>query len=241
MAGLFYNLGRKLGPKVRKGKWMWQSMTGTENDAIAAENAVGNDLAAEVIKQVGNDSFKEGKEFLDSIGARLSACVNDKKRNFQYGIISEKDANAFALPGGYVFVTRRMLDLCKWDVDEVAFILAHEMGHIVKKHAIGRIMADSAITFASRMSPARGAVGGWLKRVGIKYVEAAYSQDRELAADEFAISLVKAAGFDELGGEKLFKRLAFEYKGKDPKGIAKYFATHPEFAERIYYLRKHGK
>ncbi len=48
MSGLFYNLGRKLGPKVRKAKWLWQSVTGTEADAIRVEHEVGRDLAREI-------------------------------------------------------------------------------------------------------------------------------------------------------------------------------------------------
>ncbi|GAF70269.1 unnamed protein product, partial [marine sediment metagenome] len=55
MSGLFYNLGRKVGPRVRKVKWFWQSMTGSEADAIKVEHEVGLDLAREIRRQLGLD------------------------------------------------------------------------------------------------------------------------------------------------------------------------------------------
>ena len=59
MSGLFYNLGRMVGPKVRKAKWIWQSMTGSEADAIKMENEVGRDLAREIRKQLELDDELE--------------------------------------------------------------------------------------------------------------------------------------------------------------------------------------
>ena len=55
MSGLFYNMGRKVGPKVRKAKWIWQSMTGTEADVIKVENDVGRDLAGEIRRQLRSE------------------------------------------------------------------------------------------------------------------------------------------------------------------------------------------
>jgi hypothetical protein len=55
MSGLFYNLGRMLGPKLRKAKWLWQSIAGTEADAIRVKHEVGRDLAREVTSQLQLD------------------------------------------------------------------------------------------------------------------------------------------------------------------------------------------
>ena len=64
MSKLFYNLGRKVGPKVRKARWIWQSMTGTEADAIKAENDVGRDLAHEIRLQLKPDPQPEIEHLL---------------------------------------------------------------------------------------------------------------------------------------------------------------------------------
>ena len=80
MTSFFYNLGKKVGPKVRKGKWLWHSLTGTEADAIAAELAVGKDLALEIIRQTGVDPDPKVKDLLDKISSRLTPCVANKLR-----------------------------------------------------------------------------------------------------------------------------------------------------------------
>ena len=74
MSGLFYNIGRMVGPHVRRAKWVWQSMTGTEADSIKVENDVGRDLAREVRRQLKPDLQPQAEEMLNKIGSRLAAC-----------------------------------------------------------------------------------------------------------------------------------------------------------------------
>ncbi len=207
MCSLFYNLGKKVGPKVRKGKWMWQNMTGTEADTIAAEYEVGKDLALEVAVQVEMDDDERTAELLGKVGDKLKRCVAKKERSFRFYAIKQDGANAFALPGGFIFITRGILELCNWDESEVAFILGHEMGHVLKGHAMDRILSNSAISVVSRAVPGRGAVGGWLKRVGIKYLESAYSQENEFEADRVGVKFLQAGEYDINGAERLLARL----------------------------------
>ncbi len=238
MAGFFYQIGRKLGPKVRKGKWMWQSLTGSEADMITAEHDVGRDLAAEIRLQTTAAGDPRAGELLEEIGSRLSARVANKLRRFSFEAIDGDEPNAFALPGGYIFITRSLLELCEWDRDRIAFVLAHEMAHVIRNHAIGRVVTDSAINVASRAGPGRGALSGWIKRVGVQYLQSAYSQDRELEADRLGTQLVVAGRFDPASGEKLFVLLGRHRPGSDPAGLGKYFASHPPFAERILEIRR---
>ena len=112
MAGFFYNLGRKVGPKVRKGKWIWHSLTGTEADSIEAEYEVGLDLACEIRAQFGGKSLRN--EMVDEIGRRLTKRVVNKQRKFSFEIVEGDEPNAFALPGGVIFVTEPILKLCEW-------------------------------------------------------------------------------------------------------------------------------
>ncbi|MHC4520721.1 MAG: M48 family metalloprotease, partial [Planctomycetota bacterium] len=99
---------------------------------------------------------------------------------FHFDAFLAGEPNAFALPGGFVFISRSIVELCQWDEDEVAFILAHEMAHVIKRHAIERIVTNSAISMASRAAPTRGVLGPWLQRVGIRFLETAYSRDQPI-------------------------------------------------------------
>ncbi len=236
MGGWFYRLGKALGPKVRRGLWMTQSVIGSESDLIAAENAAGADLAEEVCRQIPADPESQANPFVQSIGTTLASFVADTRRRFAFAVLASEEPNAFALPGGFVFITRGILELCRWDRNEVAMILAHEMAHVIRKHPMERIMESSALSAATRAMPIRGALGGWLRSAGLAVVEKAYSQDRELDADALGLKLACAAGFDGRAGERLMFRLAAIRQGHSIP-LGEYFDTHPPFERRIYELR----
>jgi predicted Zn-dependent protease len=235
--GLFYSLGKAAGPKIRKGKWIWQSLTGSQAEAIAAEYDVGRDLAAEVERQIHPDNDAETVRIIREIGSRLRERLREKRRKFTFAVIGGGEPNAFALPGGFIYITRSLLELCEYDSDEIAFVLGHEMGHVIRGHAMERIVSDSAVKTISRAAPVRGAVGGWIKRVGIQFLESAYSQDRELDADRLGARLSIAAGFSAKGPERLLERLAkLEQTGRLSE-LSSYLSSHPPLSDRIRAIR----
>ena len=238
LGGLFYSLGRKMGPKIRKAQWMWASFTGTEAEAIRLEHGVGLDLAEEARTQLALDPDPRTRQALDEIGRRLTACVANQQRSFHFDAFAAGEPNAFALPGGFIFVSRSILELCRWDKSEVAFILGHEMGHVIRGHAIERIITNTAVSAASRAAPVRGALGGWLKTVGVQYLQTAYSRDHELEADRLGIRLLMAAGFDPKGALRLLVRLADLSRAAAPSRLGEYFSTHPTSEIRLQSLRR---
>ena len=241
MAGLFYNLGRKVGPKVRKAKWIWQSVAGSEEEALKMEHLVGRDLAEEVRCQLQPVTNTEKERMLNKIGSALVSCLVKQDRRFNFEIVHGDRPNAFALPGGYIFVTESIIELCTKE-DEVAFILSHEMAHVVRGHAMKRIISSSAISTAARAAPIRGSIARWFKTVGISFLESAYSRETENQADALALRLSAAAGYDPRAAISLFQRI-HGIKTDDNTGNAGYyFGTHPPFNERIreinYQLRR---
>ncbi len=233
MSGLFYNLGRKMGPKVRKAKWMWQSVAGSEADALKVEYEVGQDLACEVRQQLGPGRDDQTRGLLNEIGRRLAACTANQFRKFTFEIVEGTEPNAFALPGGFVFVTQSLVDLCSHNPDEVAFILGHEMAHIIRGHAMNRIISASAIAAVSRAAPVQGVLAGWLRRVGVQFVESAYSQDLESEADRFGVHLAAAAGYEPRACVQLFSHLAELKTSARQIDLGSYFSSHPPFDVRI--------
>lgn len=235
---LFYNLGKKLGPRVRRAKWAWGALTGTEADVIRLEQRVGLDLAQEARDQLQMDRDPGTREVLDEVGARLASRVANKLRSFHFDAFSGGEPNAFALPGGFIFASRSILDLCQGDTDQMAFILAHEMGHVISGHAIKRIMTHSAVSVVSCATPVQGVLGPWLRRVGVQFLVTAYSRDQELDADALAARLADAAGYDPRAGVTLFRNLAELKKTPDSLGLGEYFSTHPSFEVRINALQR---
>ncbi len=238
MGGVFYNLGRKVGPKIRKARWVWQSVAGSEADALAVEQEVGRDLAAEIRRQLGCGQSPQTDRLLAEVGQRLAASVVDKARRFNFETVEGSEPNAFALPGGFIFVSRPLVELCRHDPDEVAFILSHEMGHVIRGHAMRRVMSNSAIAAASRAAPIRGLLAGWLHRVGVQFLESAYSQDLESEADRFGVRLATAAGYDPRACMRLLSRLARLNSPPQQFDLGGYFSSHPPFDVRISSINR---
>jgi predicted Zn-dependent protease len=217
---------------------MWQTFTGTEADAIKVEYEVGLDLARQVRQQLGHQQQPQTDQVLNEIGNRLSGCVANKSRRFNFESVNGPEPNAFALPGGFIFVTQSLVELCRYDKNEIACILGHEMAHIIRGHAMNRIVRNSAIAAASRAAPIRGALSGWLRKVGVQFLESAYSRDLESEADRFGVRLVAAAGYEPDACVQLFTRLAKLKSAPDDFDLGSYFSSHPPFKVRIENIKR---
>jgi len=238
VSGVFYNLGKMVGPHVRKVKWVWQSITGSEADAIKVEHEVGQDLAREIRHQLELDAEPRAGQVLNEVGSRLAACVANELRTFSFETVKGTEPNAFALPGGFIFVSRSLVELCQWNQHEIAFILGHEMGHVIRGHAMDRVISSSAIAIGSSTAPVRGLFGGWLRRVGVKFLESAYSQDLELEADTLGARLAAAAGYDRHAPAQLLRRLAELSRPVSQFSLGNYFSSHPALNIRIQNVNR---
>jgi predicted Zn-dependent protease len=222
---------------------MWQSVTGSEADAVKVEYEVGLDLAREIRQQLGRGKEPQIDQVLNEIGNRLAACVANKSRKFSFETVKGPEPNAFALPGGFIFVTKSLVELCRYNKDEIACILGHEMAHIIRGHAMNRIVSNSAIAVASRAAVIRGVLSGWLRKVGVQFLESAYSKDLESEADRLGVRLVTAAGYEPGACVQLFSRLAKLKSPPNQFDLGSYFSSHPPFDVRIenikHQLRKH--
>ncbi|MBI5685922.1 MAG: M48 family metallopeptidase [Verrucomicrobia bacterium] len=242
MSGFFYNLGRHVGraavPTIRKSKWIWDGLTGTEDEALRAEAAFGSALAVELRAVTGRVDDPQMAALLNDLCRRLAACVRDKRRVFRCEAIRDDSPNAMALPGGFVFVSHSLVDLCERRPEELAFVIGHEMAHIIREHAWNRMMKEVASSVLSRavsvLAARAGPLAGWLREKGMALLQSAHSQDHEQEADELGLHLVAAAGLAPGGAIALLQRI----ERLDPKRmeLGRYFASHPPAAERIARL-----
>jgi predicted Zn-dependent protease len=111
------------------------------------------------------------------------------------------------------------------------------MAHIIRGHAMNRIVSNSAIAVASRAAVIRGVFSGWLRKVGVQFLESAYSKDLESEADRLGVRLVATAGYEPDACIQLFSRLA---KLNSPPGkfdLGSYFSSHPPFDVRIENIK----
>ena len=233
---LFEAIGHALGQKAAQAKNAFDLMGGTEQDSLRAEMRLGRDLAAALLERVPLVEENQLTRFVAQIGRWLAGNVKEKKLPFIVRVTAEREPNALALPGGPIFVSWPLLEMCQGQRDEIAFVLGHEMAHIVLRHTLDRIVKDAALSLLLRQLSSRHAAGAWLSKAGGPLLRSAFSRDDELEADIFAVTLLKTAGGDALAGERLLEKLAPGASGRSVGFAGSYLATHPPFLERIANL-----
>ena len=178
--------------------------------------------------------------YMDSIGQFIAAASNAPEVGYSFTVIDSPIVNAFAMPGGYVYLTRGLLALADNEA-EVAGVLAHEIAHVTARHGAKR---QTKGTLASLGLAVLGAVTDndalrSLGRVGAHAVLNAYSRKEEYEADDLGVLYLSRAGFDPGAMssflDKLQRHSALEASmhGRPASPGLDFFATHPRTRDRV--------
>lgn len=199
-------------------------------------------IGQSVSEQV-EQKFKVSSDFLlqdkiSSIGRRIVDMCDRKELRYHFKVLDEKEPNAFSLPGGYVYINTGLIKETQND-DEIAAVLAHEVGHIAAQHAVKRMQGAlsydllmALAVFGSRDPKfARGA------QFALGQVFVSYSRDDELLSDKLAVKYLKNAGFDPAAMLTLLEKLQDIERKRPPKQI-NYWRTHPYISDRIRVSRE---
>jgi predicted Zn-dependent protease len=173
------------------------------------------------------------------IVGRLVAASQEPWRGYRLTILNSPAVNAFALPGGYVYVTRGLLGLAN-DTSEVAAVIAHEMAHVTARHAYLRAQRAESAAVASQavqnvvQDPAEQRVALASTQVSL----ARFSQIQELEADRIGIATLAKAGYDPFAAPRFLTsmaRLAAWKNGlpEDDAGATDFLSSHPSTPERL--------
>ena len=172
------------------------------------------------------------------IGNRLAEVCDRRELVYTFAVVHDKDVNAFSLPGGYVFINDGLIEKTAGD-DELAGVIAHEIGHIAARHAVKRYESAMGLqliqlaTVAAGQGQVAGGVG-----IAAQAAQLAYARDDELEADRLAVKYLKAAGFDPKAMLTFLETLHEEDRGQShylPRGVVRpdYALTHPYVPDRI--------
>ncbi|MGO9138692.1 MAG: M48 family metalloprotease [Syntrophales bacterium] len=181
--------------------------------------------------------------YINQLGNKLVAQSDKAPFEFRFSVIKSSAINAFATPGGYVYVNRGLITMVETE-SQLAAVLAHEIGHINKRHVASIIEKSQKIGIATLAAILAGAFlggGGDLSAAvaGFSLATATtmnlkYSREHEEEADRMGMSYLVSAGYD--GKAMLdFMRLMRRYEFYSSK-IPSYFLTHPGTDERISYI-----
>jgi predicted Zn-dependent protease len=155
-------------------------------------------------------------------------------------VINVNMVNAFALPGGKIVVMAKLLDLMETP-DELAAVLAHEIGHVAERHPTeAALRATGFSMFLTMLVGDSSWIAEFLAALGVQAVQSSYSREDERTADRIAAALMKAAGADQSALGTVFERLKKVQEGKgvvDLGRLSALLSTHPSYDDRIANAR----
>jgi len=200
------------------------------------ERELGVEMAASADSQLPLVRDTVVLSFVRELGRSMAAQTSRADLDWQFAVVNTDEVNAFALPGGFVYVTRGVLERAD-RLDEVAGVMAHEIGHIVRRHSVKQIQQserrDVGLVLLCTLTHVCGSVGGVIAvRAGADAMTAQYSQRDESEADAEAVMITRRANIDpeELGS---FLQKILAARTAQPTPVDVFFATHPTDESRI--------
>lgn len=204
------------------------------------EAELGATYAAEIQRELTliNDPALVGE--LNRIGDALAAEADSTSRDYTFYLVDSPEVNAFALPGGHIFVNRGLVETAD-QASEFAGVLGHEIAHVTERHGIEQMeKRQGAGTLVSLVYLVLGRDPGVVEQIAIgaggAAVFARYGRKAEREADERAVQTLPAAGYDPEGVATFFEELLRQQQ-REPGLLDAWFSTHPTSVERVQNAR----
>ena len=198
------------------------------------EISMGKDVAAQLEAKYGVVQDDDLQARVDNIGQRLVAVCDRQDLTYSFKVLNSDEVNAMAVPGGFIYVFKGLLDYMPSD-DELAGVLGHEVGHIVKRHSVKQVEKQMALTLLTIiLTKGQGFI---LADATMQALMAGYSRSDEREADEQGFNLTNKAGFNPYSMLITVSKLQdlADAKGNPGFGL---FSTHPEPEVRIERVNK---
>ena len=183
------------------------------------------------------------QEYVNQIGQKLAAVCDRPDIHYRFKVINASMINAFALPGGYVYVTRGLLAYVNSEA-ELAGVMGHEIGHITARHAVRQYTKSQTYQFgilaASIFYPEISQLGQFADFLAMAIIQG-YGRKNELQADRLGIKYSSSAGYDPYCISSFMNILKNIEEATGKKGYHGLFSTHPETEERIAKSEEEAK
>jgi len=206
------------------------------NVSVSQEDELGDAYAAQIEEQLPILRDSTADAWLSNLGVRLTSVADKDWRDWHFYLVDDSTVNAFAVPGGHVFVHRGLIETAG-SYSELAGVLGHEVAHVTLRHSVDQmrsrtrtsvvVMVVCSIINVCSSTAAQVAID-----VGGQALLAKYSRDDEAQADSAAVGYLVAAGIDPKGIPAMFRRMAAE-RQVDPTALDAWFGSHPLEESRV--------
>jgi predicted Zn-dependent protease len=202
------------------------------------EVQLGKSIAIQVEKEYKQADDPLMQKRVGEIGKRIAAVCDRKEIDYEFMVLEDDDVNAVSLPGGYVYIFRGLIDKVGSD-DELAGVVAHEVGHIVARHSIKKLQALQGYSLLSAVLMVGSQSAEVKDAADAAFLELllGYSREDELLADQLGARYSRLAGYDPQGMIKFLERLQ-EINRRKPPRPRSYFKTHPYAPDRIRVVKQ---
>jgi len=202
-----------------------------EEEVAIGRQAAGNILgAAPLVKDA------KLQQYVNRVGRWIASQGERPDLEWHFGVIESNDLNAFAAPGGYVFVTKGLYRALQSE-SELAGVLAHEIGHVIKKHHLKLLQQGRMVDLGSKVLANKAGENDQIKNLignGAEIFARSLDKNAEFEADRIAVILAARAGYDPFGLPTVLEDLC--HVAKDDSRIALLFKTHPHPDDRLAQL-----
>lgn len=169
--------------------------------------------------------------YIERIGERLVSVVQGPEFPYQFKVVNVSDVNAFALPGGFMYVNRGLIEAASFEA-ELAGVRAHEIAHVALRHGTNQASkaylaqagfgALGGLLGKGSTADIMGAIGGF----GLNATFMKFSRTAEEQADVVGAQMLAKVGYDPMSMADFFEKLR-EQSGKDPSKLEQFFSSHP--------------
>jgi len=216
-----------------------QVKTATEDVPEPKEIEIGGGVASNLLGAAPLVKNAAVQKYVNDVGRWLALQTERPDLPWQFAVLDDDDVNAFAAPGGYVFITKGLLMHMKSE-SELAGVLAHEISHVLRKHHLNAIRkgarTDLMVEFGSEVAKQKGASQSLIKlaNAGTQLYARGLDKEDEFEADRMGVVIAARAGYDPYGLPAVLQTLQ-SLNAKDSK-LALMFKTHPAPADRLGQL-----
>ena len=200
------------------------------------EVAIGRENSAKIEQQVPIVADPVATRYLDSLGQAIAARADRRGLTWRFRLVDSDEVNAFALPGGFVYVNRGLVSRAE-SLSELAGVLSHEIGHVTMRHSAKQLekaqRTGAGVTLLCTLTNVcDNRLGRAAVQAGGSALMAKFSRADELEADSVAVGYVADAGLDPDGIPRMFRRL-LEERDRSPDVMDSWFGTHPLEEDRV--------
>jgi len=216
-------------------------------DDINAEIKFGQTISARILGRFKEYKNKKLKRYVSLVGKSLAMNSSRNEIDFHFTVLDADFINAYSAPGGYIFITKGAIKAMK-DESELAAVLAHEIAHITEKHIVKEFKIkgnDSSATagltnlLGSSSSSAKVAFSLSVDNAVNKLIKKGFKKEEELEADQVALLLLAATGYDPSSMKRYLKRAKRINKKTRSRQVNK--PTHPPTTKRLKSLTRMAK